>query len=134
LTIPLAPLAPFAAERYLIDLRDRTAGAAPDTPREWAWLWACGALDVRQDCLLIPVLVTAADLPLEAALERQNRERAWGLPDGWFAERLARGGCLLLVEGAEEAAGMYPRCRAISCAQSAPLGVSPDRQSGSGLF
>ncbi len=108
-----APLAPFEAERYLVDLRDRTAGAAPGTAREWAWLWACGALDVRQDCILIPILVTGADLPLEAALERQNRERAWGLRTGWFAERLARGGCLLLIEGAADVAGAYPRCPAI---------------------
>jgi hypothetical protein len=106
------PLAPFQAERYLIDLRDRTAGAAPGTPRECAWLWTCGVLDVRQDCILIPVLVTCADLPLEPTLECQNRDRAWGLPGGWFAERLARGGCLLFLDGAEEAARMYPRCRA----------------------
>ncbi len=108
-----APLAPFEAERYLIDLRGRTAGAAPGTPREWAWLWACGALDVRQDCILIPILVTGADMPLEAALERQNRDRAWGLRAGWFAERLARGGCLLFLEGSEEAARMYPLCIAL---------------------
>jgi hypothetical protein len=47
------PLAPFAAERYLRDLRDCTAGAPPGTPRELAWLWACAALDVRCDNILI---------------------------------------------------------------------------------
>jgi len=109
----IAPLFPFQAERYLADLRDRTAGSAPDTVREFAWLWSCGVLDVRSDNLLIPVLVTQADLPIEPTLARRNRERGWGLPDTYFRDRLERGGCLLLIESAGEASGLYPRCRAV---------------------
>jgi hypothetical protein len=92
------PLAPFAAQRYLEDLRDRTAGAPPDSPRELAWLWACAALDVRCDFILIPVLVKPSGEPLLERLARQNRERGWGLPPDYFAARLARGGCLVIPD------------------------------------
>ena len=107
------PLAPFAAERYLLDLRDRTAGAPPDTPRELAWLWARAALDVRCDSILIPILVTPADLPLLPTLARLNRDRAWLLPPDYFSVRLARGGCVLIVDAAPEIRGVYPRCPAL---------------------
>jgi hypothetical protein len=104
------PLAPFAAERYLLDLRDRTAGAPPDTPRELAWLWACAALDVRSDNILIPVLVTPDDLPLLETLDRLNRDRGWQLPPDYFAARLARGGCLLILDSVAQIGRLYPRC------------------------
>ena len=104
------PLAPFAAERYLLDLLDRTAGAPPDSPRELAWLWACAALDVRCDHILIPILVTREDLPLLPTLDRRNRERGWKLPPDYVAARLARGGCLLIVDSAPEIAALYPLC------------------------
>lgn len=104
------PLAPFAAERYLLDLRDRTAGAPPDTPRELAWLFACAALDVRCDNILIPILVTPTDLPLPETLVRLNRDRAWRLPPDYFEARLARGGCLLILDSAPQAAALYPKC------------------------
>lgn len=109
----MTPLAPFAAERYLIDLRDETASAPEGTIREMAHLWARGVLDVRADCLLMPVLVMAADVPLPDALERRNAERGWGLPPGYFRDRLEYGGCLLLVEGGDDVAAQYPRCRAV---------------------
>lgn len=85
------PLHPFLAERYCLDLRRRTANAPPGTPHELAWLWACAALDVRSDTILIPVLVT--DVPF---LDKLNRERDWRLPPDYFPTRLARGGCLLI--------------------------------------
>jgi hypothetical protein len=106
--------APFTAERYLLDLRDRTAGAPPDTPRELAWLWASAALDVRSDTILIPILVTPADLPLLETLDRLNRDRAWQLPPDYFASRLARGGCILILDSAPQFAAPYPRCPTLS--------------------
>ena len=104
------PLAPFAAEAYCRDLRDRTAGAAPGSAREFAWLWACAALDIRCDNLLIPILITAADLPLLDTLDRHNQERGWGLPRDYFRERLERGGCVLAVEAPAAAPAEYPLC------------------------
>jgi len=107
----VTPLAPFAAERYLTDLRDSNAGAREGSVREMAYLWACGALDVRTDCLLIPVLVTADERPLLPSLERRNIERAWSLPPNYFRDRLEYGGCLLLIDdGGAEEADRYPRC------------------------
>ena len=113
----MIPLAPFAAERYLGELRDQNAGAPEGSIREFAYLWACGILDVRADCLLIPVLVTAADEPLLESLERRNAERAWGLPPNYFRDRLEYGGCLLLVESGDCAAH-FPRCPAFSNPES----------------
>ena len=107
----MTPLAPFAAERYLTDLRDSNAGAPEGSVQEMAYLWACGALDVRTDCLLIPVLVTTADCPLLPSLEHRNVARGWGLPPNYFRDRLEYGGCLLLIDdGAGEEADRYPRC------------------------
>jgi hypothetical protein len=106
----IPPRAPFQAERYLVELRDRTAGAPPDTPRELAWLWACAALDVRSDSILIPVLVTAEDFPLVETLARRNGEREWHLPPEYFAVRLSRGGCLLIVDSVSQMGGLYPEC------------------------
>jgi hypothetical protein len=110
----VTPLAPFAAERYLIELRDGNAAAPEGSIREMAYLWACGVLDVRADCVLIPVLATADEVPLLASLERRNVERGWGLPPDYFRDRLEYGGCLLLIDGAPEVAGQYPRCLAIA--------------------
>jgi hypothetical protein len=110
------PLAPFAAERYLIDLRDRTAAAPEGSIREMAHLWACGALDVRADCLLIPILVTAEDDPLLESLERRNIERGWGVPPNYFRDRLEYGGCLLLIEDGAHGAAQYRRCPAVTAA------------------
>src|SRR4051794_25057829 len=75
---------PFRLERYLADLRDRTAWA-PDCPIEEtagprvaratlhriAHLWALALLDDRFETLLLPVLATSPDL-LDA-LEAENR-------------------------------------------------------------
>jgi len=107
------PLSPFAAELYLRELRDRTAGAPPGSARELAWLWACAALDVRCDSILIPILVLPEDLPLAETLERRNGERGWGLPPDYFRERLERGGCLLVLDGGARIADQYPRCRIV---------------------
>ena len=107
----MTPLAPFAAERYLIELRDDNAAAPEGSIREMAYLWACGVLDARVDCLLIPVLATAESLPILEGLERRNVEHGWGLPTDYFRDRLEYGGCLLLIEeGAAEEADRYPRC------------------------
>ena len=108
------PLAPFAAERYLLDLRERTAGAPPGTPRELAWLWACAALDVRCDTILIPILVTPEDLPLEQTLAACNHSRAWNLPSDYFHARLARGACVLIPDSVPRIAGLYPACRLLT--------------------
>jgi hypothetical protein len=116
----VTPLAPFAAEHYLVDLRDQTAAAPEGSIREIAYLWACGALDVRDDCLLIPVLVTAADAPLLETLERRNIDRSWNLPPNYFRDRLEYGGCLLLLEEADEVAAQYPLCRIVARAKLAP--------------
>jgi hypothetical protein len=93
----------------LLNLRDRTAGAPPDSPRDLAWLWACAALDVRCDHILIPILVTPEDLPLLETLARLNRDRAWQLPPDYFSSRLARGGCLLILSE-PDLANPYPNC------------------------
>ena len=102
--------APFALERYAEDLRDRTAWAGDVAieecegevvPREALYrmghLWALALLDDRFEDLLLPVLVTEA--PLLDQLERESRERGWGLAGGWFEERLRSRACLLLFDG-----------------------------------
>jgi hypothetical protein len=113
-------MAPFRLERYLADLRDRTAWA-PECPLESAGgprvtraalhriahLWALGLLDDRFDTLLLPVLATSADL-LER-LEADNRERRWLLSREFFQERLDSGACLLLIDGAAGVAERWPR-------------------------
>jgi len=95
-------IAPFALERYLTDLRDRTAWA-PDAPIEdypgphvprpvlhrIAHLWALGLLDDRFDTLLLPILVTAAPLLDHIPL----------LPRPFVEERLQSGACLLFIDG-----------------------------------
>ncbi len=97
---------PFSLERYLADLRDRTAWA-PDYPIEtlpgplvprpalyhMAHLWALALLDDRFDTLLLPILVTTT---LDAVIDRAP---AWGLTPGFFHERLDSGACLLFVDG-----------------------------------
>jgi hypothetical protein len=102
--------APFALQRYLEDLRDRTAWA-PDYPLEHcrgevvprealhriAHLWSLALLDDRFEELLLPVLVS--ELPLLDHLDRQNGERGWSLSREFFEERLASGACLLLLDG-----------------------------------
>jgi hypothetical protein len=112
--------APFALERYLTDLRDRTAwapecaiedAAGPRVSRTMlhriAHLWARGLLDDRFDTLLLPVLVTEA--PLLDALERASARRSWGLSREFFEERLQSGACLLLFDGAAAESERWPR-------------------------
>jgi hypothetical protein len=113
-------MAPFRLERYLRDLRDRTADT-PDLPlelcdsprvpramlRRIAHLWARALLDDRFETLLLPILVTAA--PLVDALAAESRERGWDLPREFFAERLESGGCLLLIDGVAGVAEQFPR-------------------------
>jgi hypothetical protein len=115
--------APFALERYLVDLRDRTAWApdypieqcgAPVLPRpalhRMAHLWAVALLDDRFDTLLLPILATAS--PLLEQLDGANRDRGWGLPRAFFEERLASGACLLFIDGPAHEAARWPRNRA----------------------
>jgi hypothetical protein len=111
--------APFRLERYLADLRDRTAWA-PDCPIEEAdgprvgratlhrigHLWALALLDDRFDALLLPVLATSPHV-LDS-LESENRERGWELSRDFFQERLQSRACLLLIDGAAGVAERYP--------------------------
>jgi hypothetical protein len=112
--------APFLLERYLEDLRARTAWA-PDLPIEnlngpryprpalyrMAHLWALALLDDRFDTLLLPILVTSA--PLLDALHPGR----WGLTRDFFRERLESGACLLFVDGPAVEAAHWPRNRAL---------------------
>ena len=116
---------PFALERYLAGLRDRTAWA-PDYPLEtltgaavprdalyrMAHLWALALLDDRFETLLLPILVTEAPLPdtIEAA--------RWDLSPAYFRERLESGACLLFIDGPESEAARWPRNRAFVALQS----------------
>jgi hypothetical protein len=109
----------FLLERYLEDLRARTAWA-PDFPLEdlagprypraalhrMAHLWAIALLDDRFDTLLLPILVTAA--PLLETLEAENQARSWSLPPDFFRERLTSGACLLFVDGPTDESGGWP--------------------------
>ena len=112
-------MAPFRLERYLTDLRNRTAWA-PDCAIEDAGgprvaratlhrighLWALALLDDRFETLLLPVLVASADV-LDG-LEAENRERGWGLSRDYFRERLESRACLLLIDGASRAQESWP--------------------------
>lgn len=114
--------APFLLERYLEDLRDRTAWA-PDVPLEnlagprypraalhrMAHLWTLALLDDRSDTLLLPILVTVA--PLLENLESDNVARSWSLPAGYFRERLESGACLLFVDDSIVETMRWPRNR-----------------------
>lgn len=94
-------MAPFALERYLCDLRDRTAWA-PDLPIEnyssrevprevlyrMAHLWTLALLDDRFDTLLLPILVT--QVPILENLPLLGRAFA--------EERLESGACILFVD------------------------------------
>jgi hypothetical protein len=97
--------APFALERYLEELRDRTAWApdcaieecpGPRVPREVLYrighLWALALLDDRFETLLLPVLATASPI-LDACP---------GLARDFLEERLQSKACLLLIDGADE--------------------------------
>jgi hypothetical protein len=97
-------MAPFVLERYLEDLRDRTAWA-PDAPIEdypgpqlprpilhrMAHLWALALLDDRFDTLLLPILVIATPL----------LDHIDFLPREFVEERLNSGACLLFIDGAD---------------------------------
>jgi hypothetical protein len=111
--------APFRLERYLTDLRNRTAWApdcaieetaGPLVGREAlhriAHLWALALLDDRMDTLLLPVLATSVEV-LDA-LEFENRAGKWGLSREFFRERLESRACLLLIDGAAGAVGRWP--------------------------
>lgn len=102
----------FLLERYLTDLRERTAWA-PDSAIEdmglrvsraalyrIGHLWALGLLDCRFETLLLPVLATES--PVLDALERESGARGWGLSRDFFEERLRSGACLLFFDGADE--------------------------------
>jgi len=112
--------APFTLERYLAELRDRTAWA-PDCPIEnydgprvprpvlyrIAHLWALALLDDRFETLLLPVLVT----------ESPAARGGFGLSAEFFEERLRSGACLLLIDGPEEEADRWPGNRVFYVAE-----------------
>jgi len=107
--------APFALERYLADIRDRSAWApdcaiedyaGPSVPRPVLYrianLWALALLDDRFETLLLPVLVTES--PVLDVLERDNPS----LGRAFLAERLESGACLLLIDGPQEEGDRWP--------------------------
>jgi hypothetical protein len=110
---------PFAPERYLEHLRDRTAWA-PDYPIEeldgdlvprpalyrMAHLWTLALLDDRFDTLLLPVLITTS---VDAVVDHASD---WGLPADFFRHRLASGACLLFIDGPGGEAARWPLNRA----------------------
>ena len=111
---------PFVLERYLLDLRDRTAWApdypietleGPTVPREalyrMAHLWALALLDDRFDTLLLPMLVTTTIEDIIAAAPK------WHLSPVFFRERLKSGGCLIFIDGPTAEAARWPGNRAI---------------------
>src|ERR1051326_3837065 len=112
-------MASFRLERYLTDLRNRTAWA-PDCPLETidgprvgrailhriAHLWALALLDDRFDTLLLPVL--ASSMEILDDLDSANRESGWGLSRDYFRERLESRACLLLIDGPAAAADRWP--------------------------
>ena len=141
----------FLAAGYLEDLRAGTV--CPDAPgwdgllvhprlalvsatgcgktaflRHMAWLWTCAVLDVRQDTLLLPVYLPLRELsgPLPELLARRNRERGWGLPDSFFAERIAAGACFLLLDGLGEAPDSGPYFLPAADANRTVLAARPD--------
>lgn len=98
---------PFLCEPYLLHLRDETAGADSGAALV-AHLWALGLLDARFDTLLLPVLLPAGCDPLAHLTAR-------GLPADFARERLASGGCLILLDAPDAALeGRYPRCIFVS--------------------
>jgi hypothetical protein len=110
--------APFLLERYLEDLRARTAWA-PDFPLEdlagprypraalyrMAHLWTLALLDDRFDTLLLPILVTGT---LDAVIDGAP---AWGLSPAFFRERLESGACLLFIDDPAADSPRWPRNR-----------------------
>ena len=58
-------------------------------------------LDTRVDSLLLPVLAQVAGTRGSpgCVAGRRNKECGWGLPDGFFEERLVSGACLVLLDG-----------------------------------
>jgi hypothetical protein len=112
--IPAAAVEALASPRLLV----RGSGGSRFL-RRIAYLW-CGALEI----------------PLDALLNRRNREFGWGLPEDFFPERLASGACLVMLDGIEEGpqnavATMtaYPLCRYIvsSGADSRDAGAGESR-------
>jgi hypothetical protein len=112
-------MAAFRLERYLTDLRNRTAWA-PDCAIEEthgprvsraalhriAHLWALALLNDRFDTLLLPVLASSTEV-LDA-LDADNRASGWGLSREYFRERLESRACLLLIDGADGVADRWP--------------------------
>ena len=84
-------------------LRDQTADAIGG--RELAaHLWSLGLLDARFDTLLLPVLLPAGCDPEEYLV-------AQGLPREFVRQRLACGGCFILLAAPDLAMERrYPRC------------------------
>ena len=111
--------APFRLERYLTDLRNRTAWA-PDHPLEEinarhvsrtalhriGHLWAVALLNDRFDSLLLPVLATSTEI-LDG-LDFESGARSWGLSRDFFRERLESRACLLLIDGVAGLADRWP--------------------------
>ena len=110
---------PFRLDRYLTDLRNRTAWAPECAIEETSGprvsramlhrighLWALALLEDRFDTLLLPVLATS--LEVLDALDSENRESAWGLSREYFQERLESRACLLLIDGAAGVADRWP--------------------------
>jgi hypothetical protein len=86
-----------------------------------AHLLACGLLDARFDCLLIPIRLRNPQGDVAESLEAQN----WGVPAGFWRNRLNDGACILLIDAApqdapwiEASARKWPRCRFLVAAET----------------
>lgn len=115
--IPDAALEALESPRLLV-----LGSGASRFLRRIAYLWCGALLDTRSDTLLLPVMANVRDLGtrLGDLLASRNREWKWGLPDGFFPERLESGACLVLLDGLEarpqkvtDTVADYPRCRYI---------------------
>jgi hypothetical protein len=92
--------------------------------RHLAYLWICGLEDTKTESLPFPIYIrvseliehihhcrgdrekpAAPDSPLWIGdfLAARNEELNWGLAQDYFARRLARGNCVLLLDGLDEA-------------------------------
>jgi hypothetical protein len=131
----------FRLARYAAELRDQCAPVGPVPHcydwlrqrrvvlrgagttailRDVAYLLACGLLDDRFDDLLLPMLIRLPHVEERslAGLLRSLDVPGWGLPDGFFSERLENGACIVMLEEArsidvaviEAAVRAWPEC------------------------
>jgi hypothetical protein len=97
--------------------------------RNVAFLLGCGIADTRIDSVPFPILIRLPELDAEDDsprrigdfLDVRNRELGWRVADGYFRDRLAAGGAVLLLDDLDQApttarlignaAAEFRRCR-----------------------